>query len=98
MKFGFDWPSGFGKWGTDGRRQTDDGACLNYKLTNEPKGSGELKNQQNDLCAQRRLRSAWASAQSHQSSLCTQWVAMDPSFLHVDSEDFDQAGRMPRLI
>ena len=27
------------------------------------------------LCAQRRLRSAWASAQSDQSSLCAQWVA-----------------------
>ena len=42
MKFGFDWPSGFGeedlwKW------WTDDGACLYYKLTNKPKGSGELK-------------------------------------------------------
>ena len=36
------------------------------------------------LCAQRRLRSAWASAQSDQSSLC---VAKDPSFLHVDCED-----------
>ena len=35
-------PSGFGeedlwKW------WTDDGVCLYYKLTNEPKGSGELK-------------------------------------------------------
>ena len=29
------------------------------------------------LCAQRRLRSAWASAQS---SLCAEWVAKDPSF------------------
>ena len=33
----------------DGQRmdgqQTDDGACLYYKLINEPKGSGELKNQ-----------------------------------------------------
>ena len=28
----------------DGRRRMDDGACLYYKLTNEPKGSGELKN------------------------------------------------------
>ena len=28
---------------TDGQRM-DDGACLYYKLTNEPKGSGELKN------------------------------------------------------
>ena len=32
------------------------------------------------------------------SSLCTQWVAKDPSFLHADSEDSDQTGRMPRLI
>ena len=29
---------------------------------------------------------------------CTQWVAKDPSFLHADSEDSDQTGRMPRLI
>ena len=48
MKFGFDWPSSFEeedllKWCMDGRRRTDDGACLYYKLTNEPKGSGELK-------------------------------------------------------
>ena len=28
---------------TDNGRRTDGGACLNYKLTNEPKGSGELK-------------------------------------------------------
>ena len=27
----------------DGRQRTDDGACLYYKLTNEPKGSGELQ-------------------------------------------------------
>ena len=33
-----------------------------------------------------------------QSSLCTHWVAEDPVFLHVDSEDSDQTGRMPRLI
>ena len=46
------------------------------------------------LCAQRRLRSAWASV----SSLCAQWVAKDPSFLHADSEDSDQTGRMPRLM
>ena len=36
------------------------------------------------LCAQRRLRSAWVSAQSDQSSPCAQWVAKDPSFLHAD--------------
>ena len=50
------------------------------------------------MCAQRRLRSAWASAQSDQSSLCAQWVAKDPMFLHADSEDSDQTGRMPRQI
>ena len=33
-----------------------------------------------------------------ESSLCAQWVAKDPSFLHADSEDSDQTGRMPRLI
>ena len=33
-----------------------------------------------------------------ESSLCTQWVAKDQSFLHADSDDSDQTGRMPRLI
>ena len=32
------------------------------------------------------------------SSLCAQWVAKDPRFLHADSGDSDQTGRMPRLI
>ena len=54
------------------------------------------QNQQND-CAYQRLRSAWASAPSDESSLCAQKVANDPSFFHADSEDF-QTGRMPRMI
>ena len=33
-----------------------------------------------------------------ESSLFAQWLAKDPSFLHADSEDSDQTGRMPRLI
>ena len=33
-----------------------------------------------------------------ESSLCTQWVAKDPNFLHGDSKDSDQTGQMPRLI
>ena len=33
-----------------------------------------------------------------ESSQCAQWVAKDPSFLHADSEDSDQTGRIPRLI
>ena len=32
-----------------------------------------------------------------ESSLCAQWVAKGPSFLHADNEDSDQTGRMPRL-
>ena len=47
---------------------------------------------------QRRLRSAWASAQSDQSSLCTWWVAKDPRFLHTGGEDSAETGRMHRLI
>ena len=33
-----------------------------------------------------------------QISLCAQWEAKGPSFLHADSEDSDQTGQMPRLI
>ena len=39
------------------------------------------------------IRPVWS-----ESSLCAQRVAKDPSFLHADSEDSDQTGRMPRLI
>ena len=39
------------------------------------------------------IRPVWS-----ESSLCAQWVAKEPSFLHADSEDSDQTGRMPRLI
>ena len=39
------------------------------------------------------IRPVWS-----ESSLCAQWVAKDPSFLHADSEDSGQTGRMPRLI
>ena len=39
------------------------------------------------------IRPVWSD-----TSLCTQWIAKDPSFLHADNEDSDQTGRMPRLI
>ena len=39
------------------------------------------------------IRPVWS-----ESSLCSQWLAKNPSFLHADSEDSDQTGRMPRLI
>ena len=47
------------------------------------------------LCAQWRLRSAWASVQSDQSALWSHWVAMDPRFLHADSEDTHQTDGCP---
>ena len=46
------------------------------------------------LCAQRRLRSAWAS----ESLLCALWVGKDPNFIQADSKGSDQTGQMPRLI
>ena len=55
MKFCFDRPSGYGEkdlwkwWTTDGRTddgRTDNGPWLYYRLTDEPKGSGELKKRQ----------------------------------------------------
>ena len=50
------------------------------------------------LCAQQRLRSALASAQSDQSLLWAQWVAKGPSFFHADSEDSDQTGHTLTLL
>ena len=47
-------------------------------------GATAQQNQQNDLCAQLRRRCpGWS-----ESSLCTQWVAKDPRFLHADGEDW----------
>ena len=47
------------------------------------------------MCALLRLRSAWASAQFDQSlRSALNGVAKDPRFLHADSEDPDQTGRM----
>ena len=39
------------------------------------------------------IRPIWS-----ESLLYAQWIAKDPSFLHADSEDSGQTGRMPRLI
>ena len=40
-------------------------------------GTAARQNQQNDLCAKRRLRAAWAFAQSVQSLFCAlNWKAM----------------------
>ena len=54
------------------------------------------QNQQTHLCAQRWLRSAWASDQFDQSLRCalSGWLNKEPRFLHADSEDSDQFGRI----
>ena len=63
MKFGFDMPSSFGEeglwkwWMMDGWRWTDNRPWLYYKLTNEPKGSGELKTK--DGCQWPYLSTDW---------------------------------------
>ena len=53
------------------------------------------QNQQNDCAPSEDSDQPWHPPES---SLCTQWVAKNPSFLHADSEDSDQTGQMPRLI
>ena len=58
------------------------------------------QNQQNDLCAQQRLRSAWASAQSDQSLRCPYKEAVGPSLPieRTSNTLISRTGRMPRLI
>ena len=73
-------------------------AHITYKETNHENWAASWQNHQNDLCTQRKLQSALASAQSDQSSQCAQWVAEFPMFLYANSKDSDQTGRMPRLI
>ena len=59
--------------------------------------SNKWQNQQND-CAPREDSDQPECPVWSESSLCTQWVSKDTSFLHADSEDSDQTGRIPRLI
>ena len=50
------------------------------------------------LCAQQRLRSAWASAQSDQASLLCTWRNLGSLATHLAPwEDSDQTGQLPRL-
>ena len=56
------------------------------------------KKQQNDMCAQQWQISLGVHPVWSESSLWAHLVAKDPSLLHVDSEDSDRTGQMPRLI
>ena len=62
------------------------------------KWAAAWQNQQNDLCTQRRLRSAWASAQSDQSSVSAWRKLGSLATYWAYSKDSDQTGQMPRLI
>ena len=56
------------------------------------------QNQQNECAPSEDRISLGIRPVLSESSLCAQWVAKDPSFLHADSQDSDQTGQMPRLI
>ena len=56
------------------------------------------QNQQNSLCAQWRLRSAKASAQSDQSLRCPYEETLVPQLPTECTAKTDQTGRIPRLI
>ena len=61
--------------------------------------SGSVNESRHDKTNKMRVRPAKTQiSHGSESSLCAQWVATDPRFLHADSEDSDQTGRMPRLI
>ena len=51
----------------------------------------------NDLCAQQRLRSAWASAQSDQSLRCPHETTLGPKLSSECTVKTDQTGWMCRL-
>ena len=51
-----------------------------------------------DICAQRRLKSACASAHSDQSLRCPHKETLHPWLFNAPSEDSDQTARMRRLI
>ena len=56
------------------------------------------QNQQNGICTQRRVGSAWASAESDQSLCCLHEESGSLATHWAHSEDCDQIGRVPRLI
>ena len=56
------------------------------------------QNQQCRLCYQRRLKSAWASAQSDQSICCPHEEALGPCQSLKHTAKTDQTGQNPRLI
>ena len=65
-----------------------------YTKTDEPQHDKTDKM----MCAQGRLRSAWASAYSDQSIHCVLSEKLRTMVSSCNSEDSDQTGQMPSLI
>ena len=61
---------------------------MNHRMTKPTKWPVHWQKTQINLV----ICPAWS-----ESSLCTQWVAKDPRFLHADSEDSEKIGWVPRL-
>ena len=76
----------------DNEKKFTDGRTPDGPLWDKLYLSVELK-----MCLRTWYSNIWATTWSEYSR-CAQWVAKDPRFLHADSEDSDQTGRMPRLI
>ena len=72
--------------------------CSWYTLLMKTIWATTRQNQQNDMHPVKTLINLGIHTVWSESSLCAQWVAKDPTILHVASEDFDQTERMPRLI
>ena len=83
---------------TGGPEQHRETTHINRTLGHFNDWAASWQNQQSGMCTQRRLRSAWASAQSDQSLLST-WRKLGSLATHwAHSEGSDQTERMPRLI
>ena len=76
--------------------------CLNFVTEHDLRWACAWQKQtNNDLCAQRWLRSVWASTLIRPvwSGFAVRLMgSYYPRFLHADSQDSDQTGRMPRLM
>ena len=68
------------------------------KMVSSVKWAEERQSQQNDLCAQQRVWSAWASTQHDRGLRCLPEESLCSKLPINCTEDSDQSGQMPRLI
>ena len=69
-----------------------------YEFYGRSVWAASWQNQQNSMCALRRLRSAWSSTQSDQSIQYERIEETSPQLPIERTAKTDQTGRMPRLI